>query len=263
MQTTEAITITTAAGNALRGDFCATSATSGAPAVIFAHGLGSARRGEKAAALEAECARRGWVFAAFDFHGHGDSGGTMLELRGTRLLDDLDAITRFVNERGHSNIFLVGSSMGGWAAAWFAALHPQRVQACALIAPALRFLEWQRLTDVELQRWQQVGRWRIANEWIDLEVDYDLHAEADKYQFERLCERFATPCLIVHGLQDDTVPPAVSLAFIEQCGAPALQLLLIKNGDHRLSTQKEWLACVACDYFARFVEAETVRQQTD
>ncbi len=234
----------------LRGIYVCKDITSATPAVIFAHGLGSTRQGEKAAALEAECARRGWAFAAFDFHGHGASDGTMLDLRGSRLLADLDTITQFVATRGHETQFLVGSSLGGWAAAWFAALRPQRVQACALIAPAFRFLEWRRLNAAARQRWQRTGRLHIVNEWIELELAYDLHAESAAYHFEQLCARFSTPCLLVHGMQDDTVPYATSLEFTEQCAATDVQLHLLKTGDHRLNAHKDWLAQTACEFFA-------------
>lgn len=250
MRTDEQITLQTTAESAIRGSFSHDLMQPEAPAVIFAHGLGSTRHGEKAAALEAECARRGWAFAAFDFHGHGASDGTMLDLRGARLLADLHAITQFVAARKHNKIFLVGSSLGGWAAAWFAALHPERVRACALLAPAFRFLEWRRLNAAARQRWQRTGRLRIVNEWIDLELAYDLHAESDAYRFEQLCARFVTPCLLVHGMQDDTVPYATSIEFIKQCAATDVQLHLLKSGDHRLNAHKDWLAQTACDFFA-------------
>src|SRR5262245_31841150 len=84
------------------------------PVIVFVHGFGSTRGGEKAAAFEAECMRRGWAFAAFDFRGHGESDGTMLELCGSRLLEDLDVITATVGARAGGPLFLAGSSMGGW-----------------------------------------------------------------------------------------------------------------------------------------------------
>lgn len=243
----EAIELFPSHGFSLQGDWL--PAAEAAPALIFAHGLGSTRQGEKAAALAAECARRGWAFAAVDFYGHGESSGTMRDLRGTRLLADLEAITQFVRERGHQVIFLVGSSMGGWAAAWWAALHPTQAQACALLAPALRFLEWQRLDAAAHEAWRATGRLRVANEWIDLELDYALHAEAETLPFARLCEQFVTPSLLVHGMADDTIPYTLSSEFIAQCAATDMQLVLLKDGDHRLNARKEWLAQIVCDFF--------------
>src|SRR5262249_13686926 len=59
-------------------------------AVLYVHGFGSRRSGDKAAALEEACAARGWTWLAADFRGHGESTGTLLELRGSGLQRDLD-----------------------------------------------------------------------------------------------------------------------------------------------------------------------------
>src|SRR5215207_7939466 len=93
----EAIELTVG-GEAVRGVYHAATDAS-APAVVFAHGFGSTRVGEKAEALAAECGARGWGFAAGDFRGHGASGGTMPGLRGSRLLEDLGATARWVAAR--------------------------------------------------------------------------------------------------------------------------------------------------------------------
>src|SRR5437764_191955 len=105
-------------------------------AVVYVHGFGSTRRGEKALAVEKACVARGWTFAAFDFRGHGASSGTMLDLCGTGLLEDLEALHEYLAGRGVRRLCPVGSSMGGWAAAWFSVRHPHAVPACAAIAPA-------------------------------------------------------------------------------------------------------------------------------
>src|SRR5262245_26529908 len=83
----------------------------GAAAVVYVHGFGSVRGGAKAAALEAACARRGWAFAAFDFRGHGGSGGSMLDLRGSALQHDLETVRAYLSTRGVRRLFPVGSSM--------------------------------------------------------------------------------------------------------------------------------------------------------
>jgi uncharacterized protein len=252
MRSTEAIELRMSDGQALRGHFSVGGAepdgAARAPVVVFAHGLGSTRRGENAEALEAECARRAWAFAAFDFRGHGASDGTTLELTGSRLIEDLDAVARFASERAGGPVCLVGSSMGGWAGAWFAALNPGRVAACAFVAPAFRFLEWRRLGEVEREEWRRAGRRRVRNEFIDLELGGGLLAEADSFRFEDLAARFAAPSVIFHGMRDDIVPYRVSLEFAEACAAD-IELVLIKSGDHRLNLHRERLAS-ACDFFA-------------
>src|SRR5258708_5906090 len=109
----QAILISRTGGVELAGDYL--PAPNCDFAVMWVHGFGSHRGGEKAAAVCAECARRGWAFAAFDFRGHGASSGTMRELRASRLIEDLAAVRDFLAARGHTRLGLVGSSMGGFA----------------------------------------------------------------------------------------------------------------------------------------------------
>jgi uncharacterized protein len=236
-------------GQRVRGEFHTTVSEKPSPVVVFAHGFGSVRGGEKAAALADECARRGWAFAACDFRGHGESDGEMIELLGSRLLEDLDAITREATRRAGGKLFLFGSSMGGWASAWFAVRHPERVAACAFVAPAFRFLDFIRLSEDERGAWQRSGRHRFRNEFVDVELCYGLAAEAEQFKFETLIGQFRTPSILFHGTADTIVPQAISVEFAGQC-ATSIELKLIEGGDHRLNQQKDELAWGACEFFS-------------
>src|SRR5262245_3731121 len=250
---TEKLELKAPDGQKLRGVYSWTPVDEPAPVIVFAHGFGSVRRGEKSVALEAECARRGWAFAACDFRGHGESDGWMPELRGWRLIEDLDMITREASNRGGSPVFLFGSSMGGWASAWFAAKHPARVAACAFVAPAFRFLEWNRLPEAERYEWRRAGRLRVRNEFVDVEIDYALTADAKKYSFETLAAEFRAPAIIFHGMADETVHYSLSVEFAARCAVRDIELLLFKSGDHRLNREREKLAFAACEFFTSIV----------
>jgi uncharacterized protein len=223
------------------------------PAVVYVHGLGSNRLGEKAQAVEAACARRGWTFATFDFRGHGASSGTLAELRGSGLLADLGAVRAYLADRGVRRLCLVGSSMGGWASAWFAARQPEAVAACALVAPALDFLRarWQRLSEAERAAWRQTGRHRVTNAWIDVDLGYGLVEEMDLFPVAALAAGLTRPLILFHGMQDDTVDYRQSVAFAERCAAVPVELRLFNHGDHRLLAWKEEMAEAACAFFAR------------
>ncbi|MHC4924711.1 MAG: YqiA/YcfP family alpha/beta fold hydrolase, partial [Planctomycetota bacterium] len=56
--------------------------------------------------------------------------GDMVDLTCSGLLSDVETVVDDLADR-YANIVLVGSSMGGWAAAWFAAKWPERVAATA------------------------------------------------------------------------------------------------------------------------------------
>jgi pimeloyl-ACP methyl ester carboxylesterase len=222
-------------------------------AVLYVHGFGSTRAGLKAEAVEEACGRRGWTFASFDFRGHGASTGTLVEMTGTGLLGDLAAVRDYLVGRGIGQLDLVGSSMGGWAAAWFTLRHPKTVLGCVLMAPAFEFLHRRAgaLTHEQLEHWKKTGRLRVRSDWVDAEVGYGLVEEMDEFAPQRLEAELARPVLIFHGMQDADVPYTGSIAFIERAAYPGMELRLIKNGDHRLMAYRHDIAEAACEFFAR------------
>ena len=226
-------------------------------AVVFVHGLGSVRGGEKSRAVEAACARRGWTFAACDFRGHGNSTGTMLDLRGSAVLDDLETLRAHLTERGIQQLCLVGSSMGGWAAAWFTLRRPEAVAACALVAPAFRFPTgiWSRLSEEQRQEWRRTGRLRVRNEWLDTEIGIGFVEEAEQFPFERLVSGWAKPLMIFHGLGDEVVLATQSIEFLQRAAFADIELRLYKAGDHRLAAFKDDIAEAACAFFGSRIQA--------
>src|SRR5262249_49222198 len=145
---------------------------------------------------------------------------------------------------------LCGSSMGGWASAWFAANHPGRAAACAFAAPAFRFLEWERLSGAERDEWRRAGCLRVQNEFVDVEIDYGLTADSNDYPFETLAAEFRAPAIIFHGMADTVAPYSLSVEFAARCASGDVELALIKSGDHRLNREKEKMAFAACEFLS-------------
>lgn len=222
-------------------------------AVLWVHGFGSFRGGEKAAAVRAECRRRGWAFAAFDFRGHGNSSGTMHELRASRLLEDLNAIREFLAAKGHTKLGLIGSSMGGFASAWFTLAHPETVVGCVFLAPGFRFLRrrWDMLTPEQREEWKRTDRLPVKNEWVETELAYGLVEEYDRFLPSELAARWNTPAVVFHGLTDDVVPVEDCLDFIRETKYPGVELRIFRDGDHRLTAYKDEIATEACRFFER------------
>ncbi len=224
-------------------------------AIVWVHGFGSHRGGEKAEAIREECRHRQWAFAAFDFRGHGESSGEMRELRASRLLEDLEAVRGFLEARGHSRLGLIGSSMGGFASAWFAARNPAQVLGCVLIAPAFRFLQrrWESLTEEQRTQWQRTDSLEVQSAWVKAELGYGFAEERDAFQMDALAARWATPALIFHGMADDIVPVSNSLDFLMSTDYSGIEVRVFKDGDHRLTAYKEEIANEAARFFTRWV----------
>jgi pimeloyl-ACP methyl ester carboxylesterase len=225
--------------------------------VLYVHGFGSHRQGAKTTAVQAACARRGWSCAAFDFRSHGESSGTMRQLRLSGLQSDLEAISAYLAGQGIRRLFLVGSSMGGLASAWFALTHPDIVPAMTLLAPAFRFLEhrWNDLSEQDRRLWLEQGVHRFRNQWLDVELEIGLINERDRYEVDELIQRWQTPALIFHGLKDESVPWQDTLDVVQRTSFTGIQLRLLGDGDHRLLAYRDEMAEEACRFFARWMNA--------
>ncbi len=226
----------------------------GPSALLFVHGFASVRTGDKAAALEAMCMRRGWTFAAFDFRGHGASGGTLLDLRGDALLEDLDLIHADLAARGVRQLFTVGSSMGGWATAWFALRRPETVTAAAFIAPAFEFVRGSlaRYSEAERLAFKHSGRMRTVNfgRNREEELDYALVEDSERFPSDELARCWKVPALIFHSLQDDAVPYQHSLNLLSATSFPQVELRLFTGGDHRQPMEVQAMAEEIGRFFA-------------
>jgi uncharacterized protein len=238
-----------ATGEQLRGAISFTERP-GTDAIVYVHGFGSHRQGEKSLALEDACRQRGLTFAAFDFRSHGESDGTMPDLTGSRLQEDLDAVRHYLAGRGVQRLRLVGSSMGGWAAAWFAC-RASEVTHCFLIAPAFRFLQmrWLLRTDAERNTWERAGKLAFQSPWFQCELGIELVRERGDFEPDILARRWQKPLWIVHGMEDEIVPYEHTLDWVRNVPAGPVHLQLVRNGDHRLSIYSRSLAEDACRFF--------------
>ena len=210
--------------------------------VIYVHGFASHQKGEKVLYFRDRFTDVGAAFLAFDHRGHGDSSGTMKDLTITRNLEDLEAV--FSSQAlNYKKRILIGSSMGGQTAAWYAAHHPGRVTANLLIAPGFRFLEncIRDLGPEGLKKLKTEGQVTIKSQWGELTIGKALFEDGKQYPIEKLLSAYSTPTLIIHGTDDDTVPFEDSVVFIRRSKARPLELLLIAGGDHRLTDYKETL----------------------
>ncbi len=211
-------------------------------AAVFVHGFVSNRQGEKALFFSERFQAMGWHFLSLDMRGHGDSSGSLQQLTLSRCIADLAAALDWI-PAGFAPPLLIGSSMGGAVSAWYHLLNPDRAGALAFIAPSFTFptqLETE-LDAAELRAWKERGLRRFVNEWLDVQVGYGLMEDARTFPPGRLVEGFTGDALIFHGIQDDAVPWQASMRFLQECPCPTIDLLLIKDGDHRLTDHKAYM----------------------
>ncbi len=205
-------------------------------AILYLHGFGSCQDGEKAAFFRARTSASGMGFCSFDFQGHGTSGGTMLGLTASRNLADVAAVQTFLNTQGIRRIVLMGSSMGGACALWYAALHPENIVAAVHIAPALELeaglTRW--AGDEGMVRWQREGRLTFSHDLVTCDLSWRLIEDLRTFDRARLEANYQTPTLLLQGVHDSSVSWRAVVDFATQCTFEGIELHLFANGDHRL-----------------------------
>ena len=210
------------------------------PTVVFLPGFRSDMTGDKATALAAFCAERGQAMLRFDYSGHGASGGRFEDGTIGRWCDD--ALT-VIDRLTEGPLILVGSSMGGWIALLAALARPDRAAALVGIAAAPDFTEtlmWQAMTSgqratlmadgVFLRPGQYGEPYPITRALIeDGRTRLLLHAPI----------ALDCPVRLLHGQDDPDVPWELSLRIAERVIGRDVQLILVKDGDHRLSRPQD------------------------
>jgi len=125
-------------------------------------------------------------------------------------------------------ISLIGSSMGGYLAALYAARHPE-VRRLVLMAPAFGFARrWPESLGAEaLAEWKRRGVREVFHygEGRPRMLHYDLLEDGQNYEDY---PEFAQPALIFHGSHDDVVPVQFSREFA--ASHPNVQLEVLNSG---------------------------------
>jgi len=123
---------------------------------------------------------------------------------------------------------LIGSSMGGYLAALYAARHAE-VAKLVLLAPAFAFARnWAAAPEAE--SWRTTGFLDVYHygEKCKRRLSYQLIEDALQYDD---FPDFRQPALIFHGIHDTVVPPGLSGKF---AGAHPNARLSLLNSDHEL-----------------------------
>jgi pimeloyl-ACP methyl ester carboxylesterase len=209
--------------------------------VVFLTGFRSDMTGGKALALEAACRARGRAYLRFDYTGHGQSSGAFADgTIGQWAEDAVFAIERLTE----GPQVLVGSSMGGWIMLLAALRLGVQVAGLVGIAAAPDFTEdliWQQADAGVRERLTRDGVWHEPSAYSPepTPITRALIEEGRRHLLLRAPIPLACPVRLIHGMRDPDVPWQTSLRLAERLAARDVELILVKDGDHRLSTDAD------------------------
>lgn len=209
-----------------------------APGIVFLGGFRSDMTGTKALFLEDYCRARGRAFLRFDYFGHGQSSGEFAQGTIGRWKEDAVAV---IDKLTQGPQILVGSSMGGWIMLLAALARPQRAAALVGIAPAPDFTQalWQRLTAEQREACARDGVVTLPSEYDPAGYPYSRALFEDGRRHLLLGQPIplACPVRLLHGMRDAAVPWRRSLELAERLASCDVVATLVKEGEHRLSTE--------------------------
>jgi pimeloyl-ACP methyl ester carboxylesterase len=210
------------------------------PTVVFLPGFRSDMTGDKATALAACCAERGQAMLRFDYSGHGVSGGRFEDGTIGRWTDDALAVIDRLTE---GPLVLVGSSMGGWIALLAALARPDRVAALIGIAAAPDFTEtlmWQAMSFEQRATLMRDGVLPRPSEYGEpYPITRALIEDGRNRLLLHASIALDCPVRLLHGQDDPDVPWEMALRIAEQLTSQDVQVILVKDGDHRLSRPQD------------------------
>lgn len=207
------------------------------PTVVFLSGYMSDMTGTKAEALDAWAAATGRAFLRLDYSGCGASAGRFEDGTIGRWRDDARAV---IDAAAPGPLLLVGSSMGGWIALLLAAAMPDRVRALVGIAAAPDFVDWGLWADLDAAQRETLmrdGRIEVPSGYADSPYVY-TRALVEDGRANRVMDRpiaYPGPVRLLQGQADPDVPWRLSLDLADRIDSSDVQVVLVKDGDHRLS----------------------------
>ena len=207
------------------------------PTIIFLPGYRSDMEGGKATALDSWAATEGRAMLRFDYAGCGSSGGDFESqtLNGWR-----GDVLSMIDEVAEGPVMLVGSSMGGWLMLLAALARPERVVGLVGIAAAPDFTSW-GFTEEQKLTLLRDGRLVEPNPH-DAEPSITTRAFWESGESLRLMHapiHVDCPVRLLHGEKDSDVPWTWSLEILRRVRSADVQMILVKDGDHRLSRDSD------------------------
>jgi hypothetical protein len=205
------------------------------PGIVFLGGFRSDMTGTKAEELARFCAETGRRFLRFDYSGHGASGGEFEAGSIGRWTADAETVIGALSEGPQ---VLVGSSMGGWISLLLARRRPEMAAAFVGIAAAPDFtlrIE-AALTGEARAVLEREGVWRRPSAYGDpYPITRGLLEDGRRQLVLDRPFPLRVPVRLLQGQRDPDVPWETALRIAETVTGEDVQVVLVKDGDHRLS----------------------------
>jgi esterase/lipase len=183
-------------------------------------------------------------FLALEYSGHGKSSGKFINGNITKWSNETSTlIKKFVKK---NDFIIVGSSMGAWLALRQFQEFKKQIKGFLGIGSAPEFLEnlmWKKFTKKMKSEIIQKGIIQLKHGNYEYPITLQLIKDGRKNKVLTKKINSKINITMVHGQKDEVVPVSYSRKVLKTFQKAKKKLVIVKNGDHSLSSQK-WLKII-------------------
>ena len=207
--------------------------------VVFLHGFMSDLEGEKPKTFQSYCKKNNIGFLALEYSGHGKSSGKFTEGNITKWTKETKIIIKKIVKK--KNFILIGSSMGAWISLNQFKFFKKQIKGFLGIGSAPEFLErlmWKKFTKKMKRETKRKGIYNLKHGDYEYPISYQLIKDGRKNKVFNKKIKFNCLITMIHGSKDEVVPVFFSKKILSLFNKKNKKLVIIKNGDHSLSSNK-------------------------
>ena len=209
--------------------------------IFFLGGYKSDMNGSKTSFLNEFCQKNQINYTCFDYFGHGESSGELLE--GT-ISVWLENVILMMEKIIKSPAIIIGSSMGGWLALLLAVKRPDLVKSVIGIAAAPDFTEklvWHKLSESQKSQLEKSNVIYLGEEKTESVLPFtkNLLKDGRKHLLLDREINIKKPVTLIHGMKDVDVPYQYAFEIEERLSSNNVTIMLKNDGDHRMSREED------------------------
>ena len=207
--------------------------------VVFLHGFMSDIEGKKPQTLQSFAKKNRLGFLALEYSGHGKSSGEFTKGNISIWSSDARRVIKKIVKK--NNFILIGSSMGAWIALNQFKYFKSQIKSFVGIGSAPEFLTrlmWNKFPKKTKRELLKKGKIFIKNGGYEYPITLQLIKDGRKNKVLHRKINSKINVTMIHGQKDEVVPVSFSRLVLKVFSKAKKKIIIIKNGDHSLSSQR-------------------------
>ena len=207
--------------------------------VVFLHGFMSNIEGEKPNAIFKYTKNNKLGFLALEYSGHGKSTGKFTDGNISKWTREVKITIKKIV--GKNSFILVGSSMGAWLSLNQFKFFGNQIKGFLGIGSAPEFLQnlmWKKFSKPMKKETIKNGIYHLKHGTYEYPITYQLIKDGRKNRILNKKIKSFIDVVMIHGSKDEVVPKVYSKKVLKIFTNAKKKLVIIKDGDHSLSTKK-------------------------